>query len=197
MPYNIGRLLERFHDLTIAWLIAITFIVFYGWIYIISYKRKRFLATESETLEAGWTVLPIIILFSLAIPRIYILNVQDKTFDLPQFTTKVIGIQWSWVRENTLDEERRLDHLLELEHNLNRLEVPIWIPSLSLIRFIISRTDVLHSLGIPSLGIKLDAIPGRLNRVYLRDILPGWFFGSCYELCGTGHSSMPITLVRL
>lgn len=138
-----------------------------------------------------------VILFTLAIPRIYILNVQDKAFDLPHFTRKVIGIQWRWTRENTLDEESRLDHLLELDSNLNRLEVPLWVPSISLIRFIISRTDVLHSLGIPSLGIKLDAIPGRLNRVYLGEVLPGWFFGSCYELCGTGHSSMPITLIRL
>jgi len=71
------------------------------------------------------------------------------------------------------------------------------ITSLGNIRVLLTSTDVLHSLGIPGLGVKLDSTPGRLNTTVIEIIVPGLFVGSCYELCGRGHSIIPINLLSI
>jgi len=79
--------------------------------------------------------------------------------------------------------------------NLASYEIPASVMRKGVTRFIITRTDVLHSLGFPSLGVKLDSIPGRLNATTLEVNCPGVYVGSCYELCGRGHRAMPINLL--
>jgi cytochrome c oxidase subunit 2 len=89
-----------------------------------------------------------------------------------------------------------VDHLLDSEKvdELASFDSPALIKSLRMIRVLVSRTDVLHSLGLPSLGVKLDSIPGRLNATVIESGL-GLLAGSCYELCGRGHSAIPIFIL--
>jgi cytochrome c oxidase subunit 2 len=92
-----------------------------------------------------------------------------------------------------------MDHLLDSEKldELRRYEYPLLMSRNMLLRILLTRRDVLHSLGIPSLGIKLDSAPGRLNSVIVESKRAGLFTGSCYELCGRGHRAMPIFIILL
>lgn len=91
------------------------------------------------------------------------------------------------------------DHLLDVEEldNLGSYEVPMVTVSSGVSRVLLTRTDVLHSLGLPSLGVKLDSAPGRLNTTTVEVFVPGLYLGSCYELCGSGHRAMPINIIAL
>ena len=118
---------------------------------------------------------------------------QDTILTFSNLRTKITRNQWNWQREQI----EREDHLLDSEKldELARYEYPLLVPRNSLLRILLTRRDVLHSLGIPSLGIKLDSAPGRLNSVIIESFVPGLFPGSCYELCGRGHRAMPIFLL--
>lgn len=189
---ELSRQLERLHDLVIVWLTVIIIIV-----RLIRLQTLigpfGILRPDSEALEQGWTILPILILIRIAYPRIHLLCLQDFFLSNPQNTIKVISNQWNWQREF----EDRNDHLLDVDQveNIASYENPIVIQQKTPTRFIINRTDVLHSLGLPALGIKLDAIPGRLNATILEARLIGIIPGSCFELCGRGHRVIPIQLL--
>lgn len=79
--------------------------------------------------------------------------------------------------------------------NLGAYEVPVVLKRSGISRVLLTSTDVLHSLGFPRLGIKLDSVPGRVNATIVEAFIPGLFVGSCYELCGRGHSAIPINLL--
>lgn len=151
---------------------------------------------DSAILEATWTFIPILILVRIAIPRITLLIKQDALFRAPKVTVKLLSNQWNWQREQY---QQQVDHLLDSEKldELGRFEYPLLLKAARITRFILSRRDVLHSLGIPSLGVKLDATPGRLNTIVFELLVPGLIIGSCYELCGSGHRAMPIYLLAV
>jgi len=153
-------------------------------------RVKGSLFPDSETLEKTWTVIPIIILLRIAYPRIYLLCLQDSRNQSPGNTLKVISNQWNWQRERT----ERVDHLLDSERVdlVSSFESPLILKRGVDTRILTIRTDVLHSLGVPSLGVKLDAAPGRIRITVLESSIPGLFLGSCYELCGRGHRAMPL-----
>jgi cytochrome c oxidase subunit 2 len=143
----------------------------------------------------------------------------------PVYTFKVIGHQWFWsyeyfgmdqlqmqnilngVENNEIINEENLvnftsymldeESVLQKYGGLRLLEVdnPLLVPTLSCIRFLITSVDVLHSWAVPSLGIKVDAVPGRLNQTYTVIKRPGEFYGQCSEICGVNHGFMPIKLV--
>lgn len=157
-------------------------------------RMKSFLLPDSLILEQTWTLIPIVILLTIAYPRIHLLCTQDAMCTNPFYTVKVIRNQWNWQRE-TLDV---LDHLLDSEKldELRSYDYPFLLPLKEVSRIIVSRRDVLHSLGFPGLGVKLDSSPGRLNVTTVETSSLGLLIGSCYELCGRGHRAMPIyTLV--
>jgi len=187
--------LESLHDLIIVWLIVITLVVI-----LVGASRVTNVLTltydDSETLEKTWTIIPILILVTIGIPRIRLLCSLDIMYYEPTSTVKVRRNQWNWQRETFAAEE--VDHLLDSDRldNVGSYETPITIIRRTS-RIIVARTDVLHSLGIPGIGLKLDSIPGRLNSVVTDAIVIGVFPGSCYELCGRGHRVIPITLVVL
>jgi len=160
---------------------------------------------HGTTIEIIWTVIPSIILMFIAIPSFALLYSMDEVVD-PAITIKVIGHQWYWSYEysdyNTSDEQSLAfdsymvtDDDLELGQ-LRLLEVDnrVVVPAKTHLRFIITSADVLHSWAIPSLGIKCDAIPGRLNQVALFIKREGVYYGQCSELCGTNHAFMPIVV---
>lgn len=192
--WAISRGLERLHDLIIVWLVVVLALVV-----VISYKvinrMSGILFPDSETLEKTWTVIPILILLRIAFPRIYLLCIQDARNQIPRQTIKVVRNQWNWQRETI----ERIDHLLDSERVdlLGSFDYPLILNRMKDTRILTIRTDVLHSLGIPRLAVKLDAAPGRISMTILEVSFPGVFIGSCYELCGRGHRAIPIHISAL
>nr|YP_003002167.1 cytochrome c oxidase subunit II [Hemidactylus frenatus]ACS37286.1 cytochrome c oxidase subunit II [Hemidactylus frenatus] len=155
---------------------------------------------NAQVVETTWTILPAIILILIALPSLRVLYLMDEVGN-PHLTVKATGHQWYWSYEYTDYENLTFDsymtqtsdltmgeaRLLEVDHHT---VIPVNSPT----RVLISADDVLHSWAIPSLGIKTDAIPGRLNQTTLTASRPGLFYGQCSEICGANHSFMPITV---
>jgi cytochrome c oxidase subunit 2 len=150
-------------------------------------------------LEIVWTILPAIILMFIAIPSFSLLYSLDEILDAT-YTYKVVGNQWYWHYETPdnkdYDSYMRND-LTSGEFRLLEVDQPLVCPANTHLRFIITAADVLHSFAIPSLGIKVDAVPGRLNSISTYIQREGFFSGQCSELCGVNHGFMPITLIAL
>jgi len=170
---------------------------------VLPLNLKRFSGFQHcALLEIVWTVLPSLVIFSIAIPSLSLLHSIDEFID-PLVTLKVIGNQWYWSYEYSDYTYTDLQNSVCFDSNLN-LETPVRdllevdrevvLPSKTTIRFLITAEDVLHSWAVPSLGIKMDAVPGRLNQVISTIYKPGFFYGQCSELCGIGHGFMPIKI---
>jgi cytochrome c oxidase subunit 2 len=160
---------------------------------------------HGTTIEIAWTVAPSLILVLIAIPSFALLYSMDEVVD-PAVTVKAIGHQWYWSYEysdySTSDqpsiafdsymvpEEELTPGQLRLLEVDNRVVVPVNTH----IRMIITSADVLHSWAVPSLGVKCDAVPGRLNQVPIFIKREGVFYGQCSELCGANHGFMPIVV---
>nr|YP_010140420.1 cytochrome c oxidase subunit II [Pseudagkistrodon rudis]QQK90410.1 cytochrome c oxidase subunit II [Pseudagkistrodon rudis]QYC94120.1 cytochrome c oxidase subunit II [Pseudagkistrodon rudis] len=155
---------------------------------------------EVEQLEAAWTAAPIMILILTALPSVRSLYLMEEVFD-PYLTIKATGHQWYWNYEysdgahisfdsymiQTKDLKNGSLRLLEVDH---RMVMPMNLQT----RIVVTAEDVLHSWTIPSLGVKVDAVPGRLNQIPLATSRTGLFFGQCSEICGSNHSFMPIAM---
>ena len=160
---------------------------------------------HGTTIEIAWTVTPSLILILIAIPSFALLYSIDEVVD-PAITIKAIGHQWYWSYEysdyNQSDEPAiAFDSYMIPEDDLELgqfrlLEVDnrIVVPVNTHIRLIITGADVLHSWAVPSLGVKCDAVPGRLNQTPLFIKREGVFYGQCSELCGANHAFMPIVV---
>jgi cytochrome c oxidase subunit 2 len=156
-------------------------------------------------IELIWTITPALVLIAIAFPSFKLLYLLDEVID-PVITVKGIGNQWFWSYEysdyvNDTGEAIEFDSYLipesELEPGqLRLLEVDnrVVLPVDTHIRLIVTARDVIHSFGVPSLGITLDAIPGRLNQTSVILNREGVFYGSCRELCGVLHGFMPICI---
>lgn len=168
------------------------------------YMRKASLLTQRVThgtmLEIVWTILPAVVLIGIAVPSFALLYAIDEIID-PMLTIKVIGHQWYWSYEYSdfNDNEILFDSYMIpeedlLEGDLRLLEVDrkLWLPTHTYIRVLVTSIDVIHSWSVPSFGIKMDALPGRLNQVSLFLKREGIFYGQCSELCGVNHGFMPI-----
>lgn len=160
----------------------------------IAYKYK----VEGKLIEFIWTLLPAFILIAIAIPSFKLLYWMDEVVD-PVLTIKVIGKQWYWDVEygdivNYSSYMVPTEELEEGRYRLLEVDNRIVVPINKKIRVIVTSGDVIHSWAIPSLGIKTDAIPGRLNQTSMTLNREGVFYGQCSELCGVGHSFMPIVI---
>lgn len=170
-------------------------------IYTIIYNKIiNRLLIENQIIEIIWTIIPGIILIFIALPSLHVLYLIEESIK-PAITIKTIGHQWYWSYEysdfNKIEfdsfiippQENKINEFRLLEVN-NRLILPFNTQ----IRLLVSAADVLHSWAIPSLGIKVDANPGRINQTSFYINYPGLFFGQCSEICGAVHSFIPITL---
>jgi cytochrome c oxidase subunit II len=156
-------------------------------------------------IELIWTITPALILILIAFPSFKLLYLMDEVID-PSLVIYGEGHQWYWSYEypdfvNNEGEFVEFDSYIIPESDLEKgtfrmLEVDnrVIIPELTHTRFIISAADVIHSYACPSLGIKCDAYPGRLNQASVYLNRKGTFFGQCSEICGILHSSMPIAI---
>nr|YP_009182782.1 cytochrome c oxidase subunit II [Austrolebias charrua]AKL82655.1 cytochrome c oxidase subunit II [Austrolebias charrua] len=189
-----------FHDHTLMVVLLISVFVLYIIMGMVTTKLTNKFILDSQEIEIVWTLLPALILVFIALPSLRILYLTDE-INQPWLTIKTIGHQWYWSYEYTDYNSFSFDsymipsqdllpgqfRLLETDH---RMVVPVESP----VRMLISADDVLHSWAIPSLGIKVDAVPGRLNQMGLMINRSGVFYGQCSEICGANHSFMPIVV---
>jgi cytochrome c oxidase subunit 2 len=165
--------------------------------------QKNYLVLNSivhgTLLEVVWTLVPSFILLLIAVPSFALLYSMDEVID-PKITIKVIGHQWYWQYEcNDPSVKFNFDSYMVPEAELSKgdfrlLEVDnkLVLPVNTHVRFLITGADVLHSFAVPSFGIKVDAVPGRLNQTSVYVKREGTFYGQCSELCGVNHGFMPI-----
>jgi cytochrome c oxidase subunit 2 len=160
---------------------------------------------HSLFLEYAFAIFPTIIIGWILIPSFYLLySLDDDSY--PLFTIKVIGHQWYWSYEfdnfiNNKYISYNFDSVLVQEADLKSGEKRLLtvdnnliIPTAANIRFLITSSDVLHAWSIPEFGLKVDAIPGRLNEFITMICKPGFYYGQCSELCGVAHGFMPIVI---
>nr|YP_009387946.1 cytochrome c oxidase subunit II [Opisthopterus tardoore]BAX73572.1 cytochrome c oxidase subunit II [Opisthopterus tardoore] len=192
--------LLHFHDHALMIVFLISTLVLYILVAMVSTKLTNKYILDSQEIEIVWTILPAIILILIALPSLRILYLMDEIND-PHLTIKAMGHQWYWSYEYTDYEDLGFDsymvptqdllpgqfRLLETDH---RMVVPMESP----IRILVSAEDVLHSWAVPALGVKMDAVPGRLNQTAFITSRPGVFYGQCSEICGANHSFMPIVV---
>uniref|UniRef100_A0A067YE38 Cytochrome c oxidase subunit 2 n=1 Tax=Melanitis phedima TaxID=1113280 RepID=A0A067YE38_9NEOP len=187
-----------FHDHTLIILIMITILVSYFMLSLFFNKYINRFLLESQMIELIWTILPAITLIFIALPSLRLLYLLDE-INNPLITLKSIGHQWYWSYEYSDFNNIEFDSYMSQYNNDNKnnfrlLDVDnrIILPMNNQIRVLITATDVIHSWTIPSLGVKVDANPGRLNQSSFFINRPGIFYGQCSEICGANHSFMPI-----
>lgn len=189
-----------FHDHTLIIVFLISSLVLYIISAILTTNLMHTSTVDAQEIETVWTILPAVILILIALPSLRILYLIDEIND-PSLTIKTLGHQWYWSYEYSDFEDLSLDSYMIPTSDLNLgifrlLEVDnrIVLPTDTTTRILISSEDVLHSWAVPSLGIKTDAIPGRLNQATLIITRPGVYYGQCSEICGANHSFIPITI---
>nr|APX40072.1 cytochrome c oxidase subunit 2 [Orestia punctipennis] len=192
--------LMYFHDHTLMILLIITVLVGQLMITLFFNKLSHRYLLEGQMIEIIWTILPTIILIFIAIPSLRLIYILDE-INNPMITIKVIGHQWYWSYEYSDFKMIEFDSYMiptdELKfYNFRLLDVDnrITIPFETNIRMLVTAADVIHSWTVPSLGVKIDATPGRLNQISFTTNRPGLFFGQCSEICGANHSFMPIVV---
>ena len=173
---------------------------------LLSYVMVRFRASRNPIssntahhtlLEVVWTMIPVLVLVVIAIPSLKLLFSMDKAQNATM-TVKAIGHQWYWTYEYP-EKQITYDSLMIEDKDIQPGQIrllsvdnPIVVPVETTVRILVTSQDVLHSFAVPSLGIKKDAVPGRLNETWLRIGKEGDYYGQCSELCGIKHGFMPI-----
>nr|QQY98741.1 cytochrome c oxidase subunit II [Palaemon sinensis] len=189
-----------FHDHAMLVLILITTLVgFMLSSLFFNSLTNRFLL-EHQTIETAWTILPAIILIFIALPSLRLLYLLDEV-NSPSVTLKVIGHQWYWSYEYSDFAQVEFDSYMVPESNMTKASFRLLdvdnrtvLPMNTQVRVLITAADVIHSWTVPALGVKVDAIPGRLNQLSFQMNRPGLFYGQCSEICGANHSFMPIVV---
>lgn len=192
--------LTIFHDHSILILTLIISIVFYFILSLLINSYSSRFTLEAQQIEIIWTVLPALILLFLALPSLRLLYLIDESPN-PSIRLKTIGHQWYWSYEYSDFLNLEFDSYIIPDADLNRgdfrlLEVDnrAVLPIIVEIRTLVTAADVIHSWTVPSLGVKADGFPGRLNQLTFTITKPGVFFGQCSEICGANHSFIPIVI---
>jgi len=201
---EMAREIGTFHTLLLWIISAITLFVLALLLYVMArYNRaanptpKKF--THNMTVEVLWTVVPVIILVVIAALSFPLLFKQEQMPADVQLTVKATGNTWNWnytypdqnveFLSNPLSEE---DAVAANKPYRMAVDEPLVVPVNTTVRVLVTANDVIHAFSVPSLGIKEDAIPGRVNETWFNAEKTGTFYGFCQELCGIGHSIMPI-----
>jgi cytochrome c oxidase subunit 2 len=193
-----------FHNFLLWVIVAITLFVLALLIYIVvKFNAKSnpvpSRTTHNTTIEVIWTVVPVLILVMIAVPSFRLLFFQLNT---PQadVTVKATGKQWFWSYSYP-DSKFEFDSLLVQEKDLKpgqprllAVDNEIVVPVNKVVRILTTGADVIHAFAIPAFGIKIDAIPGRVNETWFKAEREGMYYGQCSELCGKDHAFMPIAV---
>nr|AWV84149.1 cytochrome oxidase subunit II [Tettigades ulnaria] len=189
-----------FHDHTLVILIVITVVVGYMMSTLVFNNMINRLLLEGQLIELIWTLLPALTLIFIALPSLRLLYLLDEVNN-PLLTVKIIGHQWYWSYEYSdflnVEFDSYMKPTMELEFSEFRLietDNHMILPFNTQVRLMITSSDVLHSWAMPSMGVKVDAVPGRLNQSSILINRPGLMYGQCSEICGSNHSFMPIVI---
>lgn len=199
--------INEFHDmlLWIIFAISILVLLLLVWV-IIRYNSKmnpvpaKF--THNVLIEVIWTVVPVVILIIIAIPSFKVLYYNDRV-ENPDMTLKITGRQWYWDYEYpdhdgiAFSSYMIADADIDADKDQRRLlstDTAVVLPIDTNIQILVTAGDVLHAWAVPAFGVKIDAVPGRLNETWVRIEKAGTYYGQCSELCGKDHSYMPIEI---
>nr|AUJ22066.1 cytochrome oxidase subunit II [Tettigades chilensis] len=189
-----------FHDHTLVILIVITVVVGYMMVTLIFNNMINRLLLEGQLIELIWTLLPALTLIFIALPSLRLLYLLDEVNN-PLLTVKIIGHQWYWSYEYSdflnVEFDSYMKPTVDLgvsEFRLIETDNHMILPFNTQVRLVITSSDVLHSWAMPSIGTKVDAVPGRLNQSSIMVNRPGLLYGQCSEICGANHSFMPIVI---
>ena len=195
--------IDELHDILLVVITLITLFVLGLLLYVMWRFRESKNPTPTRTthntvVEVLWTVIPVVILVLIAIPSFKLLYYSD-TLPEADLTVKAIGHQWYWSYEYpdhgdfTFDATILADdELKEGQPRLLSVDNRIVVPVDKVVRVQVTADDVLHAWAIPAFGVKIDAVPGRLNEVWFKADRIGVYYGQCSELCGVNHGFMPI-----
>jgi cytochrome c oxidase subunit II len=196
---------NELHNFVLIMMTVITIFVLFLLIYVSFRFRKSANPNPSKrshhaVLEVLWTAIPVIILIFMAVPSFKLVYQQDITPE-HDMSIKVIGHQWYWEyqypdQDNLSFESYMIqdEDLQEGQPRLISVDNRLVLPTNKVIQVLVTGGDVLHSFAMPSLGVKKDAVPGRLNETWMKIDRPGVYRGQCSEICGTGHGYMPIVI---
>lgn len=191
------ELVISIHDYVMIFLISIIFIVLLNIFFSFYCRSFNLNFYDNHQLESIWTIVPFVLLVFILVPSLNSLYILDSCI-FCGISLRVIGHQWYWryfykdlqnllFDSYIISPEFSIIRLVEVD---NRVIIPRFLP----IRFLVSSADVIHSWTIPSFGLKIDAVPGRINQFCFSSKRSGIFFGQCSEICGANHSFMPIVL---
>ena len=188
--------LMYFHDYLIIVITLILCGVGYFLGFVLFTKRYSTRIVADHLVERVWTILPIVVLVFLVYPSIYLLYLIDERRVEFLCTLKVIGHQWYWSYKIDGLINLEIDSYIDRDRCVRLIDVDnrVIVPAQEHIRALITSRDVLHSWALPSLGVKIDAIPGRLNQFVFMVMINSIIHGQCREICGVNHSFIPIVL---
>jgi cytochrome c oxidase subunit 2 len=156
--------------------------------------------THNTPIEILWTIVPVVILAAIAVPSFRLLFVQLEV-PKPDLTVKATGKQWFWSYSYPDSGNFEFDSMMVQEKDLKpgqlrllAVDNEMVVPVNKVVHVLVTGADVIHSFAVPSFGIRMDAIPGRVNETWFKATTEGVFYGQCSELCGKDHSFMPIAV---
>lgn len=210
---EIMREITWFNDYTLWFIVPISILVLLLLVIVVLRFRAGANPTPSKTshnttIEVVWTLGPVIILLFLAIPSFQLLSAEYDPPSEPQLTVKAVGYQWYWGYEYQVEQEVSFDSILLSDDDRasygkeDRADYPrllavdneMVVPVDTTVRLLVTAADVLHSFAMPAFGVKMDAVPGRLNETWFHAEREGLYYGQCSELCGKDHAYMPIAI---
>ena len=195
----------RFHDFLLWITSAITLFVLILLVIVMVRFNARAHPTPSRTthntvIELIWTIVPVVILVAIAVPSFRLLFLELDA-PKPDLTIKATGKQWYWSYNYPDNGDFEFDSLIVEDKDLKSgqprlltVDHELVVPVNKVVHVLVTGADVIHSFAVPSFGIKIDAVPGRLNDTWFKATTEGTFHGQCSELCGKDHAFMPITV---
>ncbi len=210
---DIMRQITWFEHYTLWFIVPITLLV----LVLLAYSIVKFRAsanpvasrTSHNTLiEVIWTVGPVLVLLCIAIPSFQLLTAQYSPHEEAKLTVKATGNQWNWDYEYQVDQPLSFNSAMMDEGDRAKLgkedkqayprllavDHEMVVPVNTMVRVLVTASDVIHSFAMPSFGIKTDAVPGRTNETWFKAEKEGLYYGQCSELCGQNHAFMPIAI---
>ena len=196
--------IEDFHTLLLYIITAVCLFVLALLIWVMIRYNQRTNPVPSKVhhntmLEMAWTLIPVAILVFIAVPSFRLLYFEAE-IPKPDVTIKAIGKQWFWTYEFPKDGGFQFDSYMQTdaqraktgEPRLLGVDHPVYVPVNKVVEIDTTGADVIHSWAVPAFGVKMDAIPGRINRTWFKATVLGTYYGECSELCGANHAFMPI-----
>ena len=196
-----------FHGYVMWFIVPITLFVMLLLLYVIFRFNKKANPVPSKVthhtgIEIAWTVIPILVLVAIAIPSFRLLFLE-QTIPNADLTIKATASQWSWDYEYPDNGDFDFTSVMRRDEDKVKAEGQPWllavdnemvVPVNKIVRVQVTGTDVVHAFAVPSFGVKVDAIPGRLNETWFQATRLGWYYGQCSQLCGHDHAFMPIAV---